>query len=79
MKMQQRSGVTERTSTSGNERVATENERSNPGNLMILQGGGGVMSAHQLKQVGIGGPGTTTNALNTVKNNDQRIKFTGGQ
>lgn len=52
MKMQSRptAGVTERTSTSGNERVATENDRPNQGNLMILHGGGGgMMSVHHLK------------------------------
>lgn len=69
MKMQQRpAGATERTSTSGNERVAKENERSNHGNLMILHGGGGMMSAHHIKSTGAGG-------LNTAKNNDHKIKF----
>lgn len=64
MKMQ--SGATDRTSTSGNERVANENERSNHGNLMILHGGGGMMSGHHIKSAG---------GLNTAKNHDHKIKF----
>lgn len=60
------SGGTDRTSTSGNERVANENERSNHGNLMILHGGGGMMSGQHIKSAG---------GLLTAKNNDHKIKF----
>lgn len=60
------SGGTDRTSTSGNERVAKENERSNHGNLMILHGGGGMMSGQHIKSAG---------GLHTAKNHDHKIKF----
>lgn len=60
------SGGTERTSTSGNERVANENERSNHGSLMILHGGGGMMGGNHIKSAG---------GLNTAKNHDHKIKF----
>ena len=38
-----------------------------------------MMSAHHLKQHGAGAPGTGGGAggLNTVKNNDHKIKFSG--
>jgi len=77
MKMVVGMGATERNSHSGNERVA-ENERvgrqngvnsgGGHGNLMLLHGSGGMIGGHHIKSAG---------GLNTVKNNDHKIKFSG--